>query len=69
VLPDEVPVAIAFLTGELRQLGVPGMPAIATCGCSTFNLGVIVMSGHTPGREVLDLHRRPALLQGAPLPG
>jgi hypothetical protein len=48
------------LTGEQRQLGVPGMPAIAACGCSTFNLGVIVTSGHTPGREVLDLHRRPA---------
>src|SRR6266536_4239526 len=36
------------------------MPAIAACGCSTYNLGVIVTSGHTPGREVLDLHRRPA---------
>src|SRR6266536_4823725 len=36
------------------------MPAIAACGCSTFNLGVIVTSSHTPGREVLDLHRRPA---------
>ncbi len=33
------------------------MPAIAACGCSTFNLGVIVTSGHTPGRQVLDLHR------------
>ncbi len=62
-----------FLTGELRQLGVPGMPAIAACGSSTFNPGVIVTSGHTPGRLVLDLHRLLAPMgvacdTGRPLP-
>src|SRR6266568_4723016 len=55
VLPDEVPVAATFLTGELRQrqIGVPDMPTMPLAAVARSTWVLFVTSGHIPGREVV----------------